>query len=485
LFANKSAQVAVLSLVAPTDLLRPRQLHVDRYDLSNGQALGGLDLQGVTKQEVQGVTRHGPIEIAGDLSPDGEALAVIDPQEEKRVDIWNLATGKPQVSFQPLRAGEDSKVRFAAFLPEKRFLTITKAGKLTVWSIPDCKAIYSGDGYQGTQALSPGRKYLAASGDSGIVILETATGELRGQLTLSTGSVPANTFALAFNTESTTLVGVLSKASNGVTLARWQLGKQSPNGSFYGLPHLGRSVQCCGEEYVLVDNQLFDLNLQALVGIYSLPGMGRGGFEGPDGRFWFAVAGRNQSNAVLAAQTLPDAQTRQYLMALSQPGTKKLLGPGAAITVQVQLLGAAPKAEELRGQVVQGLNQRLKSLSFTPEEGQALTLKVQFQEKATGKTMEYKEILGGRGGKIIVQIKQVECQAVLTGPDGVLWQAKTTFQTPERNVIQGNDFQGILDQQMWTQASGWTSSLTIPSMLVKVGNKLEGLPHTFVLTGDQ
>ena len=134
---------------------------------------------------------------------------------------------------------------------------------------------------------------------------------------------------------------------------------------------------------------------------------------------------------------------------------------------------------------VKGVNQRLKSLSFTPEEGQALTLKVQFQERPTGKTTEYKELLGGRGGKIIVQIKQVECQAVLTGSDGVLWQAKNTFQTPDRNVLQGNDFQGMLDQQMWSQASAWASNLTIPSMLVKVGNKLEGLPHTFVLTGDQ
>ena len=40
LFAGLASQAAVLTRVAPTDPLRPHQIHADRYDLATGQGLG-------------------------------------------------------------------------------------------------------------------------------------------------------------------------------------------------------------------------------------------------------------------------------------------------------------------------------------------------------------------------------------------------------------------------------------------------------------
>ncbi len=100
-FAGKAAQAAVVSSVASTDRVRGRQLHVNRYDLTNGQSLGGMDLFSVVRQ--------GNGELAGGLDPDGTCLVLVEPQERKRVDLWSLAAGKHVVGFTPY-AG-DGKVR--------------------------------------------------------------------------------------------------------------------------------------------------------------------------------------------------------------------------------------------------------------------------------------------------------------------------------------------------------------------------------------
>jgi WD40 repeat protein len=476
LFAGKAAQAAVVSVIAPTDPLRPRQVHADRYDLANGQALGSLNLFGVKTQ--------GMVDLVADLSPDGSCLALIRPFNKKRVDLWSLANGKHLVGLLPYEKEGDPKLRWAAMLDEKRLLTASTSGKLTLWSVPECKAVYTGEGFRGSLALSPGRKYLVASRGTAFLVLDTATGAARGQLAVPAGAIPENSFGMAFRTDGRALAGVVNTEGFGLQLVRWDLAKGTITESF-PIQTPSWNLQWCGENHVLLESSLVDLNLKAPISSYILPGPGRMSHGSPDGRLWFAFGRGNESSAQLSSQTLPDTATMQLAALLKKPNTQTLLRPGISVSVRVDVAGAGGKAEEIRRRAMDSLTNRLKAGGLKVAEGERLTVLVQLQEKPTGKTTRYDPI-GGRGAPIIVQVKQIVCQATLTGPGGMIWQDKpTTFQTPDAGIVRAENVQTTLDEQLWGRAGAWAGGLNMPIVLVRIGGKVEALPRIVPLTGDR
>ena len=271
-FAGKAAQAAVVSSVASTDRVRGRQLHVNRYDLTNGQSLGGMDLFNVVRQ--------GNGELAGGLDPDGTCLVLVEPQERKRVDVWSLAAGKHAVGFTPY-AG-DGKVRWAALLDDKRLLTLSTAGKLALWSLPDCKAVYAGDGFLGTATLSAGRKYLVASRARAVWSSRPARAPRAACCRCRPERLASNTVSLAFNADGKALAGIV-----GGLLVRWDMSKGTLLDSCRA-PRPGH-MQWCGERHILVHGVLVDLDVKAPVSNYDRP-LIRIHYGSPDGRAWFTTS---------------------------------------------------------------------------------------------------------------------------------------------------------------------------------------------------
>jgi hypothetical protein len=134
--APDAGRAAVLTATGEAKSLR-RQVRADRYDLATGQHLGNMDLFTVE------LPRERPLMLTADASPDGNQLAAVEPRDERRVDVWSLATKQHAAGWEPYEKEADPKVRWVAHLDTAHVLTLNGAGKLVLWSVPECKAVYT------------------------------------------------------------------------------------------------------------------------------------------------------------------------------------------------------------------------------------------------------------------------------------------------------------------------------------------------------
>ena len=186
----------------------------------------------------------------------------------------------------------------------------------------------------------------------------------------------------------------------------------------------------------------------------------------------------------MTAQTLPDAAAREGIALLKQPGAEVVLRPGMSVSLQLSLVGAGARTEDVRRRTQDAVTNILGQYGIRVADGQPATLQVSLQEAATGKTTIYKPV-GRPGPDQIVQLKQVNAQVTLMVGGGIAWQEKGSVATPEVPTLRTDDVQADLDTHMWTFASAWVGRLNPPGFLVRIGTRLEQLPRKGTLTGDQ
>jgi hypothetical protein len=139
---------AVLSGVPTDELSERRKVRVDRQDLMGGKDLGGLELFNADFPKGQ------PAQLEADLSPDGALLAVREPKAGKRIDVWSLTENKHLVGWLPCDKEADGQIRWLAFVDARRLLTLSSGQTLTLWEVPECRAVYSAGLVRSTPALS-------------------------------------------------------------------------------------------------------------------------------------------------------------------------------------------------------------------------------------------------------------------------------------------------------------------------------------------
>jgi hypothetical protein len=473
-------QAAVLSVPEAAGLSARLQVRVERYDLSDGKHLGGADLfEAEFPKEIPGRPQSRALDA--DLSPDGTLLAVREPKTGKRIDVWSMAEGKHLVGWLPYEKEGDSRVHWFAFLDAKHLLTVGGVGKLTLWEIPECKAIYSIAFVRDLPALSAGRKYLTAFTGSNFEVLEAATGERVGQLFRpNTQGVQAT----AYSPDGRELAAVLTTAE-GLRLARWDAVTGAVKDEF-AVPPGGNELEWCGSDNLLFGSTLYDINLKWPVALYGLPGTGRSATSSPDGRHWFAAAANPNNPPLLTAQTLPDAATRQLATQAAGGKARVVLAPGMAVKVVVQ--GAAPgaDAEAFHRDIASRQNQHLQALGFKTVADGPLTLTLQIQPaRDTGQKRPYKSI-GRLGQDIEVNVIEVTAVATLTDAGGtIVWTQKNISQPPFVASVNGAEsMQQAIDNSVWKMASAWAGAVAPPSVLIRIGAGVEGLPRSVALTGD-
>src|SRR5262245_1035078 len=149
-----------------------------RYDRKTGQPLGEpIPLwPPVEKYWLSAYERSHPFAVA--LTRDGQRLALLDPAEPTRVDVWD-AGGQRLFGMVPY---PDYAVEGVAWLDDGRLLTVGQ-GKLTAWEVPAGKAVFEIDGqYAGPIQLEPGRRWLVAATYPGHVdVLATDMGACLGR----------------------------------------------------------------------------------------------------------------------------------------------------------------------------------------------------------------------------------------------------------------------------------------------------------------
>jgi WD40 repeat protein len=477
LFSGPDAAVAVVLTAAAADDLSPRKkVRADRYDLAGGQHLGGADLFAVELPKERTLT------LVADASPDGARLAVKEPRDERRVDVWSVSDGKHVAGWLPYEKEADPKVRWIAFLDSGKVLTLGAGGKLVLWSLPECKAAWAAT-VRDVPALSPGRKLLAVHNGATFELLDATGGERVGQLG---GGPVQNVLAAAFRGDGQELVAVVRADKPGAILTRWDLkaGKDTP-----GFPIFTATAELawCAPGYVLYNETLIDTELKWPLSRCSLPGTGRLATGSPDGRLWFAYGQGPKEPAVLTAQALPDEGTRGLARQVVDGTIKPVLAPGMTVDVQVEIRGGR-NPEAVRQRVRDALASRLQANGLTVAAGGAgLKLVIQMgPEQPTGQVMQLQEIGLGRA-KTNVPIQQVACRAVLADARGAaLWEQKQQFRTPDFiGIIRTQDPVADLGNALWNNCTAWGASLAVPTLVVRTAGGVEILPKPVTLRGDR
>jgi len=160
-------------------------------ETSSRAKLIALDL--LRSQIVSTIELPGRAELLA-LSPDGRLAAVRfdfavphgeTASSQRRLDVYSLDDGKHLVGWEPY-AEETLTAAVpvaAAFVDANRLLTLNDAGRLMLWQIPECRAVYSiSTKGRPPLVLTPGAKYVALIRERAFWFLETATGQPRGRL---------------------------------------------------------------------------------------------------------------------------------------------------------------------------------------------------------------------------------------------------------------------------------------------------------------
>src|SRR5579883_398781 len=469
----EASQVAVLSTPLANELTTKRTIKSDRYDLATGKHLGSNNLFSFEPPK-------GPLPLPdGDLSPDGSLLMVKGPRG-KRLDIWSVADGKHLCAFTPLERGSPNVIQYAAFVDEKRVLTL--AGKrLVLWEVPACKAVWYILGVGGAPALSPRHNHVAVCVESAYHLLDVASGTPVGTWNcpglLGVGSA-------AFRPDGKQFAAIASTTDKKNVLLRWDATTGALMNNFPTGPWLGE-MSWAGENHVMIGPVLFDLTLGWPMANYSVAGTGRHAASSPDGRHWFAAAADSKKSAVLMAQTVPDSTVKDLARGIADKSLQPVLTPGAKLTLQANVAIPGEKDSQRLGE--QALTLRLQSQGFQIGAGGPVTLTVQFQgPRPTGETRQYESTDSKQKQVFTVSVEALDGVATLRDAQGVLWEKKKTYTTPDLlGVVFTDNIQSTLTKQLWETATEFVVHFEAPAVVLRGPKGVQALPLPVTLSGDR
>jgi hypothetical protein len=379
----------------------------------------------------------------------------------------------------PLDRGSPNVIQYAGFVDEKRVLTLG-GGRLALWDVPACKAVWWLLGVSGPPALSPGHRHVAVCAGSSYDLFEVSTGERVGTLG---GPAVRAVSAAAFRPDGKQFAALITTTDGKNLLTRWDIETGKVIGSF---PMRSGPVEMswAGSSHVMTGSFLVDLDLGWTVMNCGIAGHGRHAGCGPDGRHWFTLARDDQKPGFLRAQALPDAKAQALSRGVADKSLTAAMAPGMTVTVQVQ--NGPPGEADAARRAQEAISAAMQAQGFKVGPGGALTLTVQYQgPRATGETRQY-ESIGINKNVVNVSVRAVDGVATLRDGQGVIWEQKATYTTPDTiGAIRTDDIQATLDKQMWDNAAGFLGNIGIPTVVLRGSGGIVVLPIPMQLTGDR
>ncbi len=352
-----------------------------RFDSASGRSLGRIELS--------------PSVDPMALSPDGARVLTLDAAR-RRVDVFSAADASHVAGFRPYdkeASDGDKGILFAAFVDADKVLTSSRGGKVVLWSLPSCKAVYVADhASDGPPVLSPGRSLLACYRGGRFQILDAATGATRGVTQPASASAGRSDLTgAAFQADGAGLVALIG----GQQLVRWDLGSGKVTADFpiamtiNPMPGSHHAlIESCGPDNVLLDGRiLVALDKQSHIWSYFGPNVSAGG---PDGRHWFVQGVMNQ-NAMISAVALPEASANRVVAMVGDPSVKAALRVGMTVSPVLELAGPPDRNAEFRKELADGLTAKLRANAMTVGQGGPPSIVVHVEERNTGKSVDYRD----------------------------------------------------------------------------------------------
>jgi hypothetical protein len=500
--AHVVGPAAVFELVEPSaDLLAPRRLV--RMDLATGKPTGTVKLPHVAR--------------LADVAPDGAAALTVDSEDGRRVDVWDLDTGKPVAGWRPALVREPGgELLYASLLSADRVLTLTRGGELAVWSVPGAKAVYTArvPGL-GVPARSPGRKYLFALQGDVVRVIEAATGRLAGDLPADAAPAPTYTLPpgpwahppLAVRPDGQELVALLAQpAGAGPQVRRWDLttAKLTDRSPFPGTGVTPTTaVRYAGPDHLLVaDTELFGLTSRAIEWRYVRPAMAHPAASA-DGRYWYvaggfaspsaaaagAAAAHVAAPAVLVAVELPHPTAVAALKAASDNTADNLLGPGKTVGLKLDLADAPN--DKVRESVRATLADALATRGLRATDGRAdVVLTASARVTPDGPKLTVRKLLPGEKGPGTaesVAVPYLATRLELTADGRPVWTGGEVQMSPPLNPQpfrlpdKDTDLTAWLRERAWARLSDNWGKLSLPRTLIRTPGGLVMLPGASVL----
>jgi len=485
-------QAVVTSVVLPNLLSPMKNVRAERFDLGTGQLRDSVDLFSVDEK------RKGGQPIANtkvDVNADGSRIVVRHPDDLRRLDVWSLTDGKHLVGWLPFDGA--FTVDSFAFIDNEHVLTYGQ-GRIVLWQVPECRAVYTVDGYGSAPHLSANRKHFAALTGATLEIVAAASGERLGQLDQPGGPV-SSVHTVAFSHDGKEIAACLTlTATPGNQLARWNLSDASWQGNV-GAAFNNLVLLVAGPKHVLHGQTLYDWNLKAPLWQYTLGGAHHHATASPDGRHWYAFQASGQVNGtLLTAQALPDPQASILAAQISNGEVKSIAPPGSNVAVNINTAEA-----RFRTEVEKALTERLQKAGYTVGAG-GISVAVSAESKQTGKTIDFQirrgspfggplppfgpiGPFGPMGGPVgpMVSINEMEirCQATFNDAKGQqLHKVDLPIRTPSSISVRSGNYQQELDEATWNNAINWGRALSLPTNFYNINGQVQALPKTGPLT---
>ncbi len=485
-----SSQVALLS----QEVKGSQSLRCDRYDLAGGRHLGTM--------ENLAVIPPGTIVVPqASLSPDGSLLALVDPSNPKRLDLWSSKENKPLLAWQPYdrEKTEADRVLWVHMVDNNHLFTVNYFGQLILWKVTDeGKAIPAPQGVyrldnmnKAPRALSAGHKYLAAFNGETYDIYESLTGQRKG--TLSRPKLPGPLTALrsAFNREGTRFAAVFqsSLTTNGEqTLVCWDLTSGAVVTEMR-VPRAPGELQWCDTKHILIAGEyLLDLEMKVVVWRFRSEGTARYRPGGPDNRLWYTVSRTPASAAMLQSYPIMDDAVGKKIQAVMN-ARPTYLKPGTRMSVGMDAggFGGLRHGKEYSPLLANDFLARVKGEGFNVVPGLPTGFQVNIEEKFRGESLRvpYRDNVSSSIKSVLTW--QLTCEVLYMDRKVPLWRQTRTFQmaAPTKEIVAPQNPDQVLYKTMWDEMQNWlTQDLILPSYIVRIGGETVTLPGETVLGGN-
>jgi hypothetical protein len=419
--------------------------------------------------------------IPVDLSPDGSSVVCLPARFHtmqrgaEPIEVWRLDNHGQLVKRWDIARKKDdhhalfSELEHAMFVSPNLVLAISHAGSVaSLWNVEKTEAVYMLSlGMGGLPALSANRKQMAVMGQSGVAILDAATGETIAALP---GEPEWNT-TFAFHPDGTQLAGI-----SGERLRIWDLKRKVVVNEVWlpkSLPH--DNVQWVGGAYLLVgDSYLIDPLKLIVLWQYHAPSRV---VIMPDDSLAFietdmpmAATRSLATRSCLCFTRVPHSEATALAYGLSDDQLMAIK-PGIQVSLDVRLATGTP--EEVK-QVTESLTARLEANGISVASGQPIVLEAVIEPGKT-ETQTYQGHVWGPGGGPHVETANVTSYVSrLTFKENghVLWERQSQSGGAPM-VVQKKEGQSIdaaIAEQRGSLA-GFFFKATLPKYLARHGEK--------------
>lgn len=393
------------------------------------------------------------------ISPSGNVLCTKSLKELGRLDFWNTKTNQREFGFQPYPGGANGDgldVIWADYVGEQRLLTM-KAGQLTLWQLPDCRAVWETQVSTSSRPVfSPGRQYLAVAVSDDTKrrcrFIRCDDGESAGQIELN--EVSGELTAFAFARDGSRLAFVSSTPTVGyVTLADVATGQvEEP----FAVPVTGSVAEWAGNDHLLIDGTfLVSLPQKVFAWRYDLnPGVHVA--DSPDGRHWYLTSSSATRDApfIMTAVELPDTNAASAIAA-GQLERHVALQPGGRVRLDIQVSNPPGRAN-FGQQVADSFSKSFQAAGITVDTSAPVQVTVRGKSEKTGSTLS-------NGGEEMIAYYTI---SIMEG-DQLLWRqsvsgsnAPTVSRTRSPN---GSQPAAPVGNPMWEKAASNLLNLSVPT----------------------